>query len=88
VVITRNWNALQNGVYVKASERIPPNQYLDDPKRDLEYEPDFHLTKINPAYMTRLISELPGQKNGAQFHMTSLKPIRPENRPDEWGKRL
>jgi len=86
VVITRNWNALQNGVYVKASENTPPNEYLDDPQRDLLVPPEFHLTKINPAYMTRLISELTGQKSGAQFHMTSLKPIRPANSPDEWEK--
>jgi PAS domain-containing protein len=42
------------------------------------------LTLINPAYMTRQVLELGAQTNGIQGHITSLKPIRPENAPDPW----
>jgi signal transduction histidine kinase/ActR/RegA family two-component response regulator len=39
---------------------------------------------VNPAYMTRQISELAQRNHGTQFHITSLKPIRPANAPDDW----
>jgi len=42
------------------------------------------LTKVNPAYMTRQISEIARNKNGVLYHITSLNPIRPENKPDSW----
>jgi diguanylate cyclase (GGDEF)-like protein len=38
---------------------------------------------INPAYMTRQISEIAKEKDGVQFHITSLNPLRPENKPTE-----
>ena len=36
------------------------------------------LTKINPAYMTRLVGELL-ESEGYRLHITSLRPIRPGN---------
>ncbi len=39
---------------------------------------------INPAYMTRLIAEMAESASGAIFRLTSLKPIRPENKADAW----
>ena len=36
--------------------------------------------------MTRLISEVMTKEDGTKFHMTSLKPIRPENAPDDWER--
>ena len=34
--------------------------------------------------MTRMISELSNENLDINFHLTSLDPIRPENKPDEW----
>ena len=35
--------------------------------------------------MTREIAEIAARKkSGIQFHITSLKPIRPANKPTEW----
>jgi hypothetical protein len=42
------------------------------------------LTKINPAFMTRQIAEIAARQHGARFHITSLKPIRPGNKPADW----
>ena len=39
---------------------------------------------VNPAYMTRQIADLALHADGARLHITSLKPIRPENRADDW----
>ncbi|MCK5022971.1 MAG: DUF3365 domain-containing protein, partial [Candidatus Aenigmarchaeota archaeon] len=44
------------------------------------------LTKINPAFMTRQIAEITSRENGVQFHITSLKPIRPGNKPADWER--
>ncbi|MCE5194945.1 MAG: DUF3365 domain-containing protein [Nitrospiraceae bacterium] len=83
-VAARRWNADHNGVYVPVTKGFMPNLYLDDPLRDLTATNGMKLTKVNPAYMTRLISEVLQQKQGIQVHITSLKLLRPANKADEW----
>lgn len=84
LVITRSWNAGHGGVYVLVSKDLQPNPYLDDPLRDLVTDNGITLTKINPAFMTRQIAEIAARENSIKFHITSLKPIRPENRAVAW----
>lgn len=87
-VTTKSWNAGHGGVYVPITKDIRPNSYLDDPLRDLSTDKNINLTKINPAYMTRQLAEIASKnKHGIQFHITSLKPIRPENEAFEWEKK-
>ncbi|GAU08910.1 diguanylate cyclase [Desulfoplanes formicivorans] len=81
ILITRRWNALHNGVYVPVTESTRPNIYLEDPHRDLHFNATLTLTKLNPAFMTREISTLSEQEKWVRFHITSLNPLRPENRP-------
>ncbi len=81
IVITRSWNAQHGGVYVPVAEKTHPNPYLPIPGRDLKISPELTLTKINPAYMTRQISEIAARQEGTRFHITSLRPLRPENAP-------
>ena len=87
LVHTRTWNARYGGVYVPISPHVQPNPYLDDPQRDLITENGLRLTKINPAYMTRQIAEIAAEQNGVQFHITSLTPIRPDNRAADWERK-
>ena len=84
VVLTRLWNAKHQGVYVPTDEEIRPNPYLHHPRRDLKTTDGINLTMINPAFMTRLIAEVAAQERGVQFHITSLRPIRPDNKADPW----
>ncbi len=84
VVLTRSWNASHGGVYVFVNESTSPNPYLDDPERDIKLQDGRILTKINPAFMTRQIAELAEEKNNIRFHITSLNPIRPANKANEW----
>ncbi len=86
MVLTRAWNARQEGVYVPVSEASPPNPYLSHPRRDLVTVDGQRLTMINPAYMTRQIGELARATGGATLHITSLKPLRPMNAPDPWER--
>jgi two-component system, NtrC family, sensor kinase len=66
------------------TERFQPNPYLEDARRDVTTTDGERLTKINPEYMTRLLSELLQKENGIKIHMTSLKLTSPANRPDPW----
>ncbi len=75
VMLTRSWNEKHGGVFLTT----PPGTPGNDGK-----QPDFAL--INPAHMTRLISELAAGDAGAVFHMTSLNPLRPGNDADAWEK--
>lgn len=84
VVITRRWNARHEGVYVPVTPDTRPNPYLEVPNRDLRISEDLTLTLINPAFMTRQLAQIARQRNGVQFHITSLNPIRPENKPTAW----
>ena len=49
--------------------------------RELKIDEDLRLAKINPAFMTRQIAEIAAKREGIHFHITSLRPIRPENGP-------
>ncbi|MBI4998683.1 MAG: DUF3365 domain-containing protein [Rhodocyclales bacterium] len=84
VVLTRSWNASHGGVYVPVTPTIQPNPYLDHPQRDVKTTDGMAMTLINPAYMTRLIAEMTKAESGVEFHLTSLKPIRPQNQADPW----
>jgi diguanylate cyclase (GGDEF)-like protein/PAS domain S-box-containing protein len=85
VVISRQWNASHGGVYVPTTNTTQPNEYQPVQDRDLIADNGLKLTKVNPSYMTRQLAEI-AKKNerGIQFHVTSLKPIRPENKATEW----
>ncbi|MDR2075749.1 MAG: diguanylate cyclase, partial [Desulfovibrio sp.] len=55
-IVYRRWNSRLGGVYAHVSAEIQPNPYLaDDPTRDIPGPGNTLLTKINPAYMTRLV---------------------------------
>lgn len=84
VVMTRSWNAMHGGVYVPVTAHTPPNPYLDVPNRDVKTTDGMDLTLVNPAYMTRQLSEIASHEESLRFHITSLKPIRPANAPEAW----
>jgi diguanylate cyclase (GGDEF)-like protein len=84
IVITREWSASHGGVFVPVTEDTQPNPYLDDPQRDIKISDDLQLTKLNPSYITRQIAEIAATRKGIQFHITSLEPVRPQNKATAW----
>lgn len=84
VVLMRSWNAAHGGIYVPVTEKTQPNAYLVHPRRDLVTQDGQRLTLVNPAFMTRQLAEMANISEGAIFHITSLKPIRPRNAADTW----
>ncbi|MEA1048282.1 diguanylate cyclase [Lamprobacter modestohalophilus] len=84
LLLTRHWNALHGGVYVPVTEATQPNPHLEDEQREIRVSDDLMLTKVNPAFMTRQLSEMAMERSSVQFHITSLNPIRPANTPYPW----
>lgn len=84
LVAVRSWNLEHGGVFVFTDEKTPPNPYLPEDEQIITSSDGRMLTKMNPAYMTRQISEIAGQQSRLGFHLTSLNPVRPENSPLDW----
>ncbi len=82
IVDTRSWNAKYGGVYVKATDELKPNPYLKN--NTLTTDKNRTLIKINPAWMTRQISDISNKQGSYHFKITSLKPINPSNRADKF----
>lgn len=83
-ILYRQWNAQHGGVYVPVSDVAIPNPYLEVEERDMTTPSGIEMTKVNPAYMTRQVHELGATYSGVLGHITSLDPLRPENRADAW----
>lgn len=81
IVIMRRWNANHGGVYVLKGPGVESNPYLENP--DITAVDGKVYTMKNPALMTREISELMKKEEGLFVHITSLKPLNPNNQPDE-----
>lgn len=86
IIVARAWNASHGGVYAEVSPKTPPNPYLDDPERDMLSVAGKRYTKINPAYMTRQMSEIAKVTGGYRFSVVSLRPLNPSNAPDAWER--
>ncbi len=85
--VYRRWAALHGGVYAPVAVHTRPNPYLAHlPERDITTPSGRRLTLINPAYMTRQVEELSFDQYGVRSHITSLRPLRPGNAPDDWEK--
>ena len=84
-LVYRRWAAGHGGVYVPVTADTPPNPYLAHiPERDITTSSGRALTLVNPAYMTRQVHALGASQYGLRGHITSLRPIRAANAPDEW----
>lgn len=76
-VNTREWISKYAGIYVRPLKGQQPNPYLKD--NILKVNDKLTLIKVNPAWMTREISEQSTIKDFA-FKITSLTPINPKNK--------
>lgn len=82
----RKWATSHGGVYVPVDmKRTPPSPWLSHiPDRDITTRSGKKLTLMNPAYMLRqMMDEYPGLYR-SQGHITSLKLLNPNNKPDAW----
>ncbi len=80
----RKWVASHGGIYVPVTEKTPPNRLLTFIKnRDVTINGKPYTT-MNPAYALRQLTNDYKGIYSAKGHITSLKPINPDNKPDAW----
>lgn len=84
IIAVRSWNAEHGGVFVFTDEKNPVSPYLPEDQQSIVTSDGRRLTRVNPAYMTRQISDIAAQQSRVQFHLTSRDPIRLENRALDW----
>ncbi len=84
----RRWATAHGGVYVRPTDKWPPDKYLTLPDRDVVTTGGMQLSLINPAYMMRQIMEGYAEQYGVKGHITGLSPINPHNVPDAWERRV
>ncbi len=87
-LIYRKWVVSKGGVYAPISKNTPPNPHLRVPEQNITTPSGKELTLVNPAYMIRQVYELEREAKGILSHITSLKPIRPQNVADAWEMRV
>ena len=81
----RHWNAKYDGVYIK-SEELTPNPYLNP--NSIKSENGETLVWVNPAFMTRQISDIASKRDGFKLKITSNKLINKNNAPNADEKRI
>ena len=84
MIITRKWNSYHGSVYVKEHDGLKANPYLEN--NYIYTKNNEKLIRINPAWMTRQISELSNKSSNYYFRITSLNPLNPNNTPDKFEK--
>lgn len=85
ILITRQWASDHNGLFVLQAKGVKANPYLEMPTITDNHGQIYFLR--NPAMITRELATYAQRDGLGFFRVTSLKPINPENRPDEFEKK-
>jgi len=85
VVILRAWVAKHGGVFVRYTEGMEANPYLEI--AGMRTASGDSLLLRNPAAVTRELSEMSTTMGERfRFHLTSLNPINPDNAPSDFER--
>ena len=84
IIVARKWNADYGGVYVKKTPGVYSSTFLKNP--DIHDSHGNQYTLRIPAIMTRELSVIAEQSGLFKFHITSLKPLNPQNAPDAFER--
>jgi PAS domain S-box-containing protein len=81
------WAATQSAIYVPTADETQPDTNLaSSAERDIATPSGRALTLISPPTIMRQIFALTDQQSAVRGHITSLRPIRPQNAADPWEK--
>ncbi|MBU1564640.1 MAG: DUF3365 domain-containing protein [Proteobacteria bacterium] len=84
ILLTRQWAADHNGLFVLEGKGVEANPYLELPEVRDSQGNTFFLR--NPAMITRELSVYAKKDGLGHFRVTSLKPVNPQNAPDDFEK--
>jgi hypothetical protein len=85
-LLYREWSILHGGVYVPKPPQAAADATARAEEREIVTPSGKTLTLLNPALVSREVFALQERQFGIRGHLTSLRPIRPANRPDEWER--
>jgi len=85
-ILYRNWIAFHGGIYMPVGKGLVPNPLFPSsmPERDVVTRSGRHLTFVNPSYMMRKLYEFAQKEHKVSGRITSLKPLRLENKATPW----
>jgi two-component system, chemotaxis family, sensor kinase Cph1 len=86
-LLYREWSILHGGVYVANPGPTEAGPLAQEEGRQIVTPAGQTLTLLNPVEVSRQVFELQEQQTGIRGHITSLKPVRPANQPDDWERR-
>lgn len=84
ILLTRQWVADHNGLFVLQTEGVEANPFLDLPT--VQDQKGRTYVMRNPAMVTRELSEYASRDGLGHFRVTSLRPVNPANTPDDYEK--
>ena len=84
ILLTRQWASDHNGLFVLKRKGIAQNPYLDLPTVTDHDGNEYYMR--NPAMITRELSDYADRDGLGHFRVTSLKPLNPDNKPDEFER--
>jgi signal transduction histidine kinase len=84
ILLTRQWAADHNGLFVLEGKGVTANPYLELPEVTDGQGNTYYLR--NPAMITRELSVYAKKDGLGHFRVTSLKPVNPHNSPDDFEK--
>jgi len=84
IVLTRQWAADHNGLFILKRKGLEANPYLELPTVTDAMGRTYFLR--NPAMITRELSQYAKKDGLGYFSVTSLNPVNPGNEPDEFER--
>ena len=82
----REWSVLHGGVYVPKAAPTEAGATAHDEEQEIVTTSGQALTLLNPAVVSRQVLALQERQTGIRGHITSLKPVRAANGPDDWER--
>ncbi len=87
-ILGGRWHAPQGDAHAPATGKPSPVPApADSPERDGAIPPGRPRAPADPGRMARQLRELGNGRDAHPAHVTSLRPIRPENAPDDWERK-
>ncbi|MEN8135632.1 MAG: ATP-binding protein [Thermodesulfobacteriota bacterium] len=84
ILLTRQWVADHDGLFFIKKPGVTSNPFLEG--SDIQDREGRIYVKRNPAMVTRELSKYASEADFCRFRVTSLKPVNPDNAPDEFER--
>jgi two-component system NtrC family sensor kinase len=84
ILLTRQWVSDHQGLFFVKTEGVGENPYLHEAA--IRADDGTVFVKRNPAMVTRELSEYAARSGFCWFRITSLNPVNPENKPDDFER--